>query len=76
MAGHVCLDLVCRVPTDRLVLEPGGLAELHDTRLTTGGAVSNTGLALQRLGVRTRLMGSVGDDALADVLRDALVRGG
>ncbi len=76
VAGHVCIDLVCRVPTARLTLEPGGLAELHDTRVATGGAVPNTGLALQRLGVRTLLMGTVGDDSLADVLRDALARGG
>jgi len=76
VAGHVCLDLVCRVAPGRLALEPGGLVEVHDTRLATGGAVSNTGLALQRLGVRTRLMGTVGDDALGDLLRAALRRGG
>lgn len=29
---------------------------------STGGAVSNTGLALHRLGVPTRLMGKIGDD--------------
>lgn len=72
VAGHVCLDVVCGVAADRLELEPGGLVEVRGTHLATGGAVSNTGLALQRLGVRTRLMGSVGDDALGDVLRGAL----
>jgi sugar/nucleoside kinase (ribokinase family) len=32
--------------------------------LATGGSVSNTGLALKRLGVDTRLMGKVSDDLL------------
>ena len=76
VAGHVCLDLVCSVAGERLSLEPGALAEVRDTRLATGGAVANTGLALLRLGVRTRLVGTVGDDALGHALRDALARGG
>jgi len=41
--------------------------------ISTGGAVSNTGLALHRLGVPVRLMGKVGDDtfgrATLDVFR-------
>ncbi len=76
VAGNVCLDLVCSIAGERLSLEPGALVEVRGTRLATGGAVSNTGLALQRLGVPTRLLGTVGDDALGDALRDALVRGG
>jgi sugar/nucleoside kinase (ribokinase family) len=75
-AGHICLDLVCSLAGERLALEPGSLAEIHDTRLATGGAVANTGLALQRLGVATRLMGTVGDDILGTALRDALARAG
>jgi sugar/nucleoside kinase (ribokinase family) len=41
--------------------------------LTTGGAVPNTGLALHRLGVPTRLLGKLGDDffgqAILEVIR-------
>lgn len=76
VAGHVCLDFVCRTDAERVTLEPGDLLEVADTHVTTGGAVSNTGLALQRLGVRTRLLGLAGDDPFADVLRSALLRGG
>ena len=35
-------------------------AKIGPATLATGGAVSNTGIALRRLGVRTRLMGKVG----------------
>jgi sugar/nucleoside kinase (ribokinase family) len=40
--------------------------------LSTGGAVSNTGLALDRLGVDVRLIGKVGNDQLGGVLMDLL----
>jgi len=40
--------------------------------VSTGGAVSNTGIALHRLGVPTRLMGKVGDDILGRAIPDVL----
>ncbi len=67
VAGHVCLDII---PTftrtaDSLaeLLVPGKLVDVGPAVLATGGAVANTGLALHRLGMPTRLMGKVGDDA-------------
>jgi len=76
VAGHVCLDLVCRVPRPGLVLGPGGLLQVAGTRLATGGVVGNAGLALERLGLHTRLIGAVGDDPFGDVLRGALAERG
>jgi len=77
VAGHVCLDVIptlpesCRDLTTWLV--PGGLVNVGPMTISTGGAVSNTGLALHRLGVPVRLMGKVGDDtfgrATLDVFR-------
>ena len=41
---------------------PGKLINVGPAVLSTGGPVSNTGLAMRRLGIKTSLMGKVGDD--------------
>ena len=77
VAGHICLDIipdfssVGEVPLS-VLLRPGQLVEVGDATLSTGGAVANTGLALNILGVRTQLMGKLGDDALGHVVRDSV----
>jgi len=68
-AGHICVDLIPQFTTDAgdnlsAYLTPGRLSEVGPMPLATGGSVSNTGLALKRLGVDTRLMGKVSDDLL------------
>lgn len=76
VAGHICLDIIPtfdpRQPRSGMPA-PGQLVNVGPAALSTGGAVSNTGLALHRLGIRTRLMGKIGDDlfgrAILDVLR-------
>jgi sugar/nucleoside kinase (ribokinase family) len=67
VAGHICLDIIPRFTVDaggdvEAYLSPGRLSEVGPVALSTGGAVSNTGLSLHRLGIDTRLMGKVGDD--------------
>jgi sugar/nucleoside kinase (ribokinase family) len=63
VAGHICVDVI---PTfDQPVtlaelLVPGKLNRVGPAVTSTGGVVSNTGLALHRLGVPVRLMGKVG----------------
>ncbi len=77
VAGHVCLDVIPTLPEScrdlATWLAPSGLVNVGPMTLSTGGAVSNTGLALHRLGVPVRLMGKVGDDtfgrATLDVFR-------
>jgi sugar/nucleoside kinase (ribokinase family) len=78
VAGHICLDIIPQFPIDAgaelsAYLSPGRLSEVGPVALSTGGAVSNTGLNLKRLGVETRLMGKVGDDlfgrAILDIVR-------
>jgi sugar/nucleoside kinase (ribokinase family) len=67
VAGHICLDVIPRFcPTGAKnmgeIMVPGKLVNVGAATLSTGGAVSNTGLALLKLGVNTLLMGKIGDD--------------
>jgi len=68
VAGYLCLDVIPSFPQSagdvRDLLQPGKLVQTGPATLSSGGAVSNTGIALHRLGLRTRLMGKVGDDLL------------
>lgn len=67
VAGHICLDFhpdlggVEREPFDQS-FRPGRLIYTGPAHFSTGGAVSNTGLALHRLGVATQLAGKLGAD--------------
>lgn len=73
-AGHVCLDIIPTflhgAATLDGVMQPGKLVEMGPAILATGGSVSNTGIALKRLGVPVRLMGKVGDDPFGATVCD------
>lgn len=75
-AGHICIDLIPGM--ERIegelgaIFVPGKLTNTGPMAVTTGGSVSNTGLALCRLGVPTALMGKVGTDVLGRAVLDAL----
>ncbi len=79
VAGHICLDIIPALDTRHAdmssLLVPGKLSVVGPAAVSTGGAVSNTGLALHRLGVKTRLVGKVGNDpfgqAVLSILRAA-----
>src|SRR3989337_3687913 len=75
VAGHICLDIIPRVPSGprRRALRPGSLDRLGRITLSVGGCVGNTGIALHRLGMRSTLVARVGDDRLGGVLSE-LVR--
>ncbi len=70
VAGHLCLDIIPLIDDERLAFTPGRLLEIGPAVLSTGGPVSNTGLALHKLGIATRLMGKVGRDAFGRIIRD------
>jgi sugar/nucleoside kinase (ribokinase family) len=76
VAGHLCLDVIPTFPAgdDRAgaLPTPGQLVQVGPAILSTGGSVSNTGLALHRLGIETRLMGKVGDDAFGRVVLEQI----
>lgn len=74
VAGHICLDVIPGL--DHLapgsfkdLFQPGRLITAGPALFSTGGPVSNTGLALHRLGVPTRLIGKVGADPFGQIVR-------
>jgi sugar/nucleoside kinase (ribokinase family) len=73
-AGHICLDVIPSFPGiapgewERL-FAPGRLVEAGPVTLSTGGPVSNTGLALRKLGIDTLLMGKIGDDLFGEAVQ-------
>ncbi|MCP4165817.1 MAG: carbohydrate kinase family protein [Chloroflexi bacterium] len=67
VAGHICLDVFPDLShgakeSIARIFTPGRLVEVGDVTFSAGGPVANTGLALNRLGINTLLMGKVGDD--------------
>jgi sugar/nucleoside kinase (ribokinase family) len=81
VAGHICLDITPAfensepIPVSRL-LRPGRLTRVGVADVHTGGCVANTGLALHRLGVPTRLIARVGADAFGRLIGELLAAEG
>ncbi|MBR1759129.1 MAG: carbohydrate kinase family protein [Lachnospiraceae bacterium] len=81
-AGQICLDITPKFPEhltyERVdqVFYPGKLSTMDGLVLALGGAVPNTGLAMQKMGTEVRFMGKVGTDGFADVLRRLLLEAG
>ena len=75
-AGHICLDLMPDFTYDAQNIEnvfiPGKLSMVGEMNIGTGGSVANTGLALEKMGVRTCLMGKAGNDELGSILGQML----
>jgi sugar/nucleoside kinase (ribokinase family) len=74
VAGHLCLDMIpsfAGAPPARLEMTfaPGRLVQVGPVSFSTGGPVSNTGLALNKLGIRTRLIAKVGDDLFGHAIQ-------
>lgn len=76
VAGHICLDVIptfLHHPTSVADLfVPGKLTRVGPIVISTGGAVSNTGLALHRLGVPVKLLGKIGGDQLGEAILNVL----
>ena len=75
VAGHLCLDLIPDLSGStkdqfEALFQPGQLVDIGPADYCTGGPVSNTGLALTKLGIKTRLMGKVGDDLFGRAIQD------
>lgn len=73
VAGHIGLDITPVFQADKKrsvsqVFCPGKLIRTEHAIVHTGGVVSNTGLALQKMGANVRLAGKLGDDALGKLL--------
>lgn len=66
-AGHICLDIIPKFPdevgkTIGEIMRPGKLVNVEAAAISTGGPVSNTGIALSMLGLNVAFMTQVGDD--------------
>ena len=78
VAGHICLDITPAIAQTQKnghfdLLAPGKLVHVGAADVHTGGCVANTGLAMQLLGVPTRLIAKVGQDAFGGLIRDILL---
>lgn len=73
VAGHICLDIIpdWRIGSIKTII-PGHILEMSGLKLSAGGAVANTGIALKKLGINTALLGKVGADALGKVILEIL----
>jgi len=76
-AGHLCLDVIPRIPDTGAarieeLLRPGTLVNIGEAAMATGGAVSNTGLSMQRLGANVCFCARVGGDAFGRMTMDIL----
>jgi len=80
-AGFVSLDIfpglayINGIEFDRIFI-PGRAVEIDATTFATGGSVSNTGMALVKLGIETRLIGRIGQDPYGDILQQIYRRRG
>jgi len=67
-AGHTCLDLIPAFTIDghveklTEVLVPGKMINMGECVVVGGGPVTNAGVSIRRLGVKTELIGKVGND--------------
>jgi len=67
-AGHTCLDLIpaftIEGEVDKLtdVLIPGKMINMGQCVVVGGGPVTNAGVSIRRLGVKTELIGKIGND--------------
>ena len=68
VAGHICLDVFPTLVGGAVVFKPGQTVEAGSVVFSTGGPVSNTGLALHKLGISTGLMGKVGSDLFGQAI--------
>jgi sugar/nucleoside kinase (ribokinase family) len=71
VAGHIALDVTPEL-FGPAALDPGRLIVVGPAAISTGGAVANVGLALQRLGVAVGLSARVGDDLFGRAVLERL----
>lgn len=69
VADHVCTPIDHVPAAGELVLAEGML-------LTSGGCAANTAVDLAKMGIRTSIVGRVGDDLFGNIVREMLTRDG
>lgn len=80
VAGHICLDVIPAFYNQNKTMEelfvPGKLINMDKVKISTGGPVSNTGIAMSILGADVSLMGKIGDDMFGTVMLKELEKTG
>src|SRR5262245_35845244 len=78
VAGHLCVDITPELSAVHAeianLIRPGCLIHVGPPRLSLGGIVANSGLALHNMGARVALLGIVGEDWLGDIVLSSLRR--
>jgi len=79
VAGHLCVDIIPGLQNlgDRPFFElfkPGRLIEVDAATIATGGAASNTGISLYKLGIDTKIIGKIGTDMLGSLVKEVFYR--
>lgn len=75
VAGHVSLDITPVFPSENSYMNvadcflPGTLINVEGAVISPGGVVSNTGLALRKMGADVSLIGKTGNDNFGRTLR-------
>lgn len=75
VAGHACLDITPVFPQEKVsspmeLLSPGKLIQMKGVQVHSGGMVSNTGLALKKMGIEVCLAAKTGKDAFGKMLKE------
>lgn len=74
VCGHVCIDITPQFFSNHRaeqigdLLRPGKLLNVGSATISVGGAVANTGLALQKFGSEVILMGKIADDSFGNII--------
>lgn len=81
VAGHISLDITPRFYNSGKqkfseILMPGKLVHVGAAQVSAGGAVSNTGLALKKLGTDVILSAKTGADLFGNMLREIIQASG
>ncbi len=81
VAGHISLDITPVFHNSgeqkfSALLRPGKLLRVGKAQISTGGAVSNTGLGLHALGADVLLMAKVGNDDFGLILKEKIRQSG
>jgi sugar/nucleoside kinase (ribokinase family) len=81
VAGHICLDIIPTIPPSGEtsiagIFLPGKLINVGDAAVSTGGPVSNTGIALKKMGLKVAFMAKVGQDDFGELIMKRLATAG
>ena len=81
VAGHICLDIIPEIPDTGIkeinkLFKPGKLIHVNAAKISTGGPVSNTGIALKKLGLSVAFVARIGDDYFGKLITSLLTTQG